>query len=462
MRGVRAVRPGLPAPRLVVAAVSVLALLGLLGCTAAGPSSPAGTTGPLSTLSGSTASGGTTSVDPATDVELAVRRLAAARAAAVAAQDKAAWLATVADPGSSFGAAQASLFDRLVALPVTGLTAGEITVTAPAFAATAPTAPIASHAVGPVSGDGWVANLQLAYRFAGYDQGDRTFRVSYAVMRTADGWRLAGPGAGRTDPQPFDLVDATSLRSPSTLVIGDVPTATLQTYLDLGDAARQRIEQAWGSARPGVLVAPRTTDELQGQLGRGSIAGLQQVAAITDGPLSAGAPAPSDRVYLNPAAFARLSPAGRGVVVTHELTHVTVRATTTRPVPIWLSEGYADQVAYAASGLSQATVAAELFTRVRAGQVPDALPDVQAFDPARGALSPVYNEAWLAVVLLRDTYGATALNAFYRAIAISRPGDPSATASTDERTRTAFGDVLGVTQDAFVADWRAYLVRLAG
>ncbi len=444
-----AVRPTSPATRLTVAMVAVLVLLSLGGCTSSAPTD----VGPTTALGPPTTPVPAPSTDPAAEVQQAVRRLTADRAAAVAAQDKAAWLATVADPASGFGAAQASLFDRLVALPVTGLMADQVTVTAP----TTSTGPAST---GPP--DGWVANLRLAYRFTGYDQGDRTFRVSYAVVRTAGGWRLAGPGTGRTDPQPFDLADGTSLRSPSTLVIGDVPTATLQTYLDLGDAARQRIEQAWGSARPVVVVAPRTTDELQAQLGRGSIAGLDQVAAITDGPLTAGEPAPSDRVYLNPAAFARLSPAGRSVVVTHELTHVTIRATTTRPVPIWLSEGYADMVAYAASGLSRNTVAAELFTRIRAGQVPDALPDVQAFDPARGALSPVYNEAWLAVVLLKDTYGATALNAFYRAIATSRPGDPSVTTGTDERTSTAFADVLGVTQDAFVADWRADLVRLAG
>ncbi len=431
----------------------------------------------------------TSAPDPSVPVKEAVTALVAARAAAVSGRDRAAWLATVADPAAPFGTDQAGLFDRLVSLPVTGLSATDVTVTPPSStrpgstsgpASSATTTPSPNPATNPVTtpatspattpattptttddGRDWVADLRLSYRFEGYDQGDRSFRVSYTLARTAAGWRLAGPGPGRTDVQPFDLVGARSVRSPSTLVIGDVPDATLQTYLTLGDAARPHIEQAWGSARPGVLVAPQSTDELLTQLGRGAMAGLDQVAAITEGPLTAGTPAMSDRVYLNPAAFAKLSPTGRGVVVTHELTHVTVRASTTRTVPIWLSEGYADDVAFAASGLPVKTVAADLFTQVRAGQVPTALPGIQDFDPARGAISPVYNQAWLAVVLLRQTYGAATLSAFYRAVAGGPTADPSATGTAEERTRAAFVAVVGVTQDAFVTAWRADLVRLA-
>jgi hypothetical protein len=438
-------------------------LLAATACTSADlvPSdvrSSAVATGSLADPSTNLADAGETGAQaPATTVQEAVATLVTARAAAVTGRNRAAWLATLADPGSSFGADQAGLFDRLVSLPVSGLTATAVTV-APATPATgaATSAPTQTA----VAQD-WVADLRLVYRFDGYDRGDRTFRVSYALARTSGGWRLAGVGPGPTDAQPFDLVGARSLRSASTLVIGDVPDGTLQTYLELGDAARPRIEQAWGSARPGVLVAPRTTDELQAQLGRGSIAGLDQVAAVTDGPLTTGTPAASDRVYLNPGAFAKLSPAGRGVVITHELTHVTVRGTTTRSVPIWLSEGFADDVAFAASGLPVKTVAADLFVQVRAGQVPTALPGVQDFDPARGAISPVYNEAWLAVMLLRQTYGATTLSSFYRAVAGGPTGDPSVTGTADERTRMAFVDVVGVTQDAFVTAWRADLVRLA-
>ena len=44
---------------------------------------------------------------------------------------------------------------------------------------------------------------------------------------------------------------------------------------------------------------------------------------------------------------------GRDVVLTHELTHATVRASTTRAVPDWLAEGFAEFVAYDAVALPE-------------------------------------------------------------------------------------------------------------
>ena len=394
--------------------------------------------------SGPQAPGTTSAADPLAQVRGAVTALLDQRAAAVAAQDRSGWLASLADAGSPFGAAQAALFDRLVSLPVSGLTARQVTL------ATSST-------------DGaYVANVVLAYRFAGYDQGDRSFAVSYLVGRSTDGWRLTGSGPGRTEPQPFDIEGATSARSPGTLVIGDVAPETLEAYRAMGDAARAPIESAWGQARPSVIVAPRTTAELEAQLGRGSFAGLDQVAAITDGPLTTGTPGQSDRVFLNPDAVGRLSAQGRAIVITHELTHVTVRGSTTRPVPIWLSEGYADEVAYSASGLPPRTVAANLLALVRAGKGPTALPTTSDFDPAKGPIDPTYNAAWLAALLIRDRFGPDQLAGFYRAVAGGPTRDTAVTGSPADLTRAAFPAVLGVTQDDFVADWRAYLARLAG
>ena len=384
-----------------------------------------------------------TTSDPKTEAHDAVAALFAQRAAAMVAKDKGAWLGSLADTGSPFAAAQASLFDRLVGMPVSGLTARQLSLTDAAAADTV------------------VANVKLGYRFTGYDQGDRSFAASYLVSRTSAGWRLVGPGPGPTNVQPFDLDGATTLSTPGTLVIGDVPLATLQAYQALGEAARGPIGQAWGQARPAVIVAPASGAELEAQLGRGSVAGLDQVAAITDGPLPSGEPAQSDRVYLNPDAMGRLSTDGRRVVITHELTHVTVRGSTTRRVPIWLSEGYADEVAFADSALPPKTVAADLLALVRDGAGPSTLPTASDFDPAKGTIAPMYSAAWLAVQLIRDQHGAGRLTDFYRAVSGGPTPDPAVTAAPDELTRQAFTSVLGVSQDAFVADWTAYLTRLA-
>ena len=82
------------------------------------------------------------------------------------------------------------------------------------------------------------------------------------------------------------------------------------------------------------------------------------MAAATDGPLTPGEHAGADRIVLVPGAWSSLRPDGRDVVMTHELTHVTVRASTTRSVPVWLSEGFAELVAYQPIRLPEATVVA--------------------------------------------------------------------------------------------------------
>lgn len=403
---------------------------------------------------------GGASGDQTSEVRGAVTALLAKRAAALAAKDKNAWLASLADTGSPFAAAQASLFDRLVALPVAGLTARQLTLTptTPPGSASS-TSTLSSPAAGPAGT--YVAAATLAYRFAGYDQGERSFAVSYVVSPASSGWRLSGPGPGRTDPQPFDLVGATSVSSPATLVIGDVAPARLEAYRALGDAAQAPIEAAWGQARPSVIVAPGTMAELEAQLGRGSYAGIAQVAAITDGPVHTGEPAQSDRVYLNPDVMATLSADGRKVVVTHELTHVTIRGSTTRPVPIWLSEGYADAVAYSGTGLAPRAVAADLLQLVRDGKGPTALPTSSDFDPSRGPIDPTYNAAWLAVLLIHDRFGQEKLTDVYRAVSGGPTADATVTGSADDLTRQAFQTVLGVSQDDFVTDWKAYLEQLA-
>ena len=75
-------------------------------------------------------------------------------------------------------------------------------------------------------------------------------------------------------------------------------------------------------------------------------------------------------MVINPAAFARLGTTGRRVVLTHEMTHVAVRQTTTSAVAIWLSEGFADYVAYSGTGVSRRVGAGDLLAQVRAGHGP--------------------------------------------------------------------------------------------
>jgi hypothetical protein len=387
--------------------------------------------------------------EPAAEARQAASDLVTRRIAAVSAKDKSAWLATVTDPASGFGADQAALFDRMTLLPVDKLGLRNLDVERPP--GTPPTG----------EPESWVTRVRQTYAFTGYDPGQRDFTVSYVLKRTTEGWRFTGVADGQNDAQPFDLTGLAVASSPDTLVIGDLPPATLRAYLALGDAAHDRIAAVWGHAQPSVVVAPSSLDKLTAQLGAGRGGGFDQIAAVTDGPLVRDTSARSDRVYLNPEAFKELSPTGRSVVVTHELTHVTVRATTSRAVPIWLSEGFADDVALAPTGLPVRSVTGDLLDQVRAGKGPTSLPDEVAFDPSKGQIAPSYSGAWLAVSRLRQKYGQAKVVAFYQAVAGPGAGEPSVRTPADQLARSAFENVLGTTQDAFVADWLAYLKRLS-
>ena len=118
-------------------------------------------------------------------------------------------------------------------------------------------------------------------------------------------------------------------------------------------------------------------------------------------------------------------------------------------------------MALATTGLPARSVAADLLDQVRAGNGPSQLPDEAAFDPTKGQIAPSYSAAWLAVSRMRQRFGQDKVVAFYRAVAGPKTGEPGVTTSVDQLTQAAFGSVLGTTQEAFVADWVAYLKRLS-
>jgi hypothetical protein len=437
---------------MIAAAGSAVAVLSLAAaCSLVGSSAAESGTGieQTSQTDGSSTASPSSATVSASEARQAASDLVTRRIAAVGAKDKSAWLATVTDPASGFGADQAALFDRMTVLPVGKLGLRSIDVERP------PGAPTTGEP------ESWVIRVRQTYAFTGYDPGQRDYTVSYALKRTTQGWRFTGVADGQNDAQPFDLTGLAVASSPHTLVIGDLPQATLRAYLALGDAAHDRIAAVWGDAQPGVIVAPSSVDKLTAQLGSGRGGDFDQIAAVTDGPLVRDTSAQSDRVYLNPEAFKELSPTGRSVVVTHELTHVTVRATTSRAVPIWLSEGFADDVALAPTGLPVRSVTDDLLGQVRAGKGPTSLPDEVAFDPAKGQIAPSYSAAWLAVSRLRQKYGQAKVVAFYRVVAGPQAGEPRVRTPADQLARSAFESVLGTTQDAFVTDWLAYLKRLS-
>jgi hypothetical protein len=383
----------------------------------------------------------------------AAQDLLSARAAAVKTHNKRAWMATVDLPGSPFGGRQSVVFDNLIKLPLGQFSYGTVQL------APAP----GSARVWQVGPKAWVATVSGTYSLAGYDRAPRSFEATYTLVQRSGGWRIADDADGATSLQVWDLPGMRVLRGRSALVIGNAPEARMRDYDAIADSAVRRVSGVWGTDWNShvVIVTPSTTEEFAELLSRSADDGLDQVAAITQGEIEPGERSQGDRVVINPKAFTALQRNGRRVVITHELTHVATRSSTTGPVPIWLSEGLADYVGYSGLDLPRARIASELLTLVRQGKGPKALPTTADFDPARTKIAPFYSASWLAVSRLVDIYGQARVISFYRAIAGSLTVDQSVQLDPDVVAAQAFPKIFGVTETHFVDGWKRYLRTLA-
>ncbi|WP_147425226.1 hypothetical protein [Bailinhaonella thermotolerans] len=192
------------------------------------------------------------------------------------------------------------------------------------------------------------------------------------------------------------------------------------------------VSRVWGEwPRRVVLFLARDRDHAS------ALAGTQagEFAAIASG---------GDRVVLAPGPFGRLSPAGRRVVLRHELAHVATRAANTPSLPGWLLEGFADYVGYRDAGIPVPVAARELAEEVRAGRSPERLPGRAAFEAHAARLPQAYEEAWLACRMIADRWGETVLVRLYGQMA----RDPS---------ETTLRRVLGIGTPELTRLWREHL-----
>lgn len=358
--------------------------------------------------------------------------------------DRAGWLAALGGSSdSSLRAVQSAVFERMSEMGVGGVRLVAVRET---------TAPVPSA---PGTTATWDVRASLTYRLRGFDSKPRSFDLDLTFRAgPAAATRLvltASAPSGR--PQPWDLPGLVVRRSATALVLAVGTRARVDEVLRRARTASARVAAVWGRAQPAVWIAPATDVDAARLLGRVT-SGLGGVAAATDGPLTPGERAGADRIVLVPGAWTALRPAGRDVVMTHELTHVTVRAATTRAVPVWLSEGFAELVAYRSIDLPEATIVAPALDRVRAQGLPQALPADAEFEPGTRALPAAYGLSLLALRTLADAHGTQAVVRLYRAAAggldvpTSRLDDDEA--AVDEALRSQ----AGTTRAELVAGWQ--------
>jgi len=213
------------------------------------------------------------------------------------------------------------------------------------------------------------------------------------------------------------------------------------------DSAVEAVDRVWDSdwSRRPVIVVPASQKDMASLVGSDG-EGLAQIAAVTTGAFEDGL-SRGDRVVINPEAFGTLGAMGRQVVLTHEMTHVATRATSVMPVPIWLSEGFADYVAYASTSIPTSIAASDVLEDVRDGEGPEQLPDIADFDAGQADIASAYEGAWLACRMIAERYGERRLVRLYAALNDSAgPGWPEETL-----------ELLGVNEGELVRDWKAYL-----
>ncbi|MQA26532.1 MAG: hypothetical protein GEU94_13935 [Micromonosporaceae bacterium] len=385
----------------------------------------------------------------------AVRTLLKSRARAILRRDREAFLATVDPANAALRDRQAAYFHNLAHVPLAswsyGLDLGR----------DAPVPPGVAAAYGE---EVWAPGIQLRYALRGSDTTPTSQQQWHLFTRRDQRWyladdglssgHLAEPGAG-TVANLWDFGPVKAISTPSVLVLGHPGSESLmRSVLAIAADAVPAVSAVWRDwSRQVVVLVPSDAGEL-GQLIEDP-GDLSRMAAFASADVRRSGPPVGKRVLVNPAVFGELSPYGRKVVLTHEITHVATRHVTSAATPYWLAEGFADHVAHRSVGSAPRGAARELARGVRAGRLPDRLPTAGDFDSGNSRLAQAYQSSWLACRLIAERFGDATLTRLYERL--SRPaGDP------DVALDLALRQELDLGTADFVALWRAYLDKELG
>jgi hypothetical protein len=252
---------------------------------------------------------------------------------------------------------------------------------------------------------------------------------------------------------PWDFGPVLVDRGRSSLILGHPQNRSqLAALARTVDAAVPVVTGVWGTgwARQVAVIVPGTTAELTALVDTQQPLSDVSAETVFDAQDPVTGEVSGQRVIMNPATLATLTPAGLRIVLQHEITHVASAASTTQASPRWLVEGFAEYVGDLGSGQPVPVAAAELASQVAAGQVPSALPANAAFTPGSAGLAQTYELAWLACRLIAQQVGQAGLVRLYRAVGASAAQPAAALAA-------ALQSVLHESVAAFVTQWRGYL-----
>lgn len=311
-------------------------------------------------------------------------------------------------------------------------------------------------AVGAVKADGsWVAEVEVSWRLEGADDG--LARVPVLVEFKARGddvlvGEIARRTAGGTRAPLWLRGPVSTARRDRVLVVvaGEGPDARARAQDLLGETRRavatvRATLPDWDGG--GVVEEASSADDLDAALGAraGTYAEIAAVTAAADGSTSSSAPV---RIHLNPEVMAGMAPAGRAIVLAHELTHVATSAHRSIAAP-WLVEGFADWVALRGADTPVRTLAGRAVEHAREHGLPDELPGADAFAADGSDLQVAYEQAWLACRVLARSVGVERFLAMREEVDRGRDTDATLVDA-------------GMSHPDLVRRWRTELARLAG
>jgi hypothetical protein len=300
------------------------------------------------------------------------------------------------------------------------------------------------------------AEVRLRYRLRGDDRAPITATEKLAFVKRGGTWFVSAELPG-SDRQLWEQGDVTVVRGERSTVLGTGHSRdVLRGLAKDADRAVSAVGRVWRHEWPErvVLEAPASLRRMA-ELLDAPASSYEGIAAVTTGEVGASPKAPADRIVINPEAYGQLSADGRQVVVTHETVHVASRTRTGAATPLWLSEGFADWVAFRDSDSTPKEAAAELADAVRAGKLPRELPSDGDFGFGRNPeeLGRAYESGWLACRLIAGEWGEAKLLSFYLRVGESARGGANGSAIVDRALRRE----LGLTLGEFTARWRSYV-----
>ena len=330
---------------------------------------------------------------PASGLAVSAQETLNAFSEALQAKDRATFQTQLSSQDGTFAVFADRLFDNVSRLPLTALR----------FHAVGQPTPLAGPRRAVLGPTAWDQPVSITWRLAG-DQGAAEHRVRLTFRSESDAAKLAGaPAEASTDGRPGRVAEPIWWRQPVTAhrssrvtlvsaAAGD--DARWFRRADLAAAAvrarlPERLRRGWSGGL--VVERPASQHHLEQVVGAtpGSHAGIAAVA-WPEGPDPQRA---ATRILLNPALARRLDDEAAAVLLTHEAVHVATRSAASA-APSWLTEGYADYLAYSAHPARAPDAERDLLRAVRADGPPTSLPPDSAFFPTAPRLGQTYAEAW--------------------------------------------------------------------